>query len=163
MVANFCSGYRIWLCFKGLQRHYCIPFRVVFCTCINAIHAHTHLLTRICMHTIDMRDYKTMRTIPITTHKMSLSILSSQLVWVCMLLATECSLKKSKNYLRSCSGHQNNLCCIMGKNTCFGAHHLASMCPWTSDSTSLTQFSAQRKWRIYGLNCRTTGSIEQNH
>lgn len=96
----------IWLYFGSLQRHCCILSKAGFCT---HIHVHTHLPTRIyTVHNVAC-DYKTMRMIPITTHKMSLTILSSHLLYVCMLPATDCSLKKSKNDLRSWPGHQKTV------------------------------------------------------
>ena len=80
-----------------------------------------------------------MRMIPITTHKMSLIILSSHLLYVCMLLATECPLQKSKNDLRSWPGHQKTVLWSGKKDIVWIKTHL-SMCPWPNDSTSKTQF-----------------------
>ena len=65
--------------FWKFQRHCCILSKAGFCT---RLHVHTHLPTRIyTVHNV-VCDYKTMRMIPITTHKMSLIILSSHLLCV---------------------------------------------------------------------------------
>lgn len=138
LASNFCFGDRIWLILKVCEG-VTVSLSGWSFVHVYILWTHTRLYSQgYVLYAIQVYVYKTMRMMPITTHKMSLSIFLSQLVCVHMLLATECPLM-SQNYLRSCSGHQKPVL-YNGKNTCFDAHHSPSVCPWMSDSTSLTPF-----------------------
>ena len=149
----------IWLYFGSLQRHCCILSKAGFCT---RIHVHTHLPTRIyTVHNVAC-DYKTMRMIPITTHKMSLIILSSHLLCVCMLPATDCSLKKPKNDLRSWPGHQKTvLWNEKKKHILWGPQFIyVPLAKWFN---LLDSVLAHIKWRKFYINCETGARIKENN
>lgn len=102
-----------------------------------------------------------MRMIPITTHKMSLIILSSHLVYVCMLLATECPLKKSKNDLRSCPGHQKTVLCNEKEHMLWSPPLI--YVPLDKRFNLFDSVSAHIKWRKFYINCETGVRIKWNN
>lgn len=92
--------YRIWLpTFALALGSGCICKGIIITSQSGTLFRHkkeyAHLPTGYVLYIIQVRDSKTMRMIPVTTHRISLIMLSSHLVPVCMLLATDCPLKST--------------------------------------------------------------------